>query len=186
MTFAAAADALDDAYSIHAALDEAFGRRGETKYLWAMRPSLAGDAVVILVRTPQPPAGIEPMFAAPTYTPGDGDVIAYAVTACPTWKSEKTGQRRPYDRDNVGGRQRWFERRAQAAGLEIGELRLKAERRWISKEIEGRDRPFWIDATSYAGRGRVTDAKAFRAMLETGFGPRRAWGCGLFVATPAY
>jgi len=62
------------------------------------------------------------------------------------------------------------------------EVRHASSRRWIGKPTaEKPHSPWWIDATTFVGRVRVTDAAVFREMLENGFGQGRAWGCGLFV-----
>lgn len=182
MTFVLPVDMTRDVYALHQRLEDAYGPRSAAKYLWAAVPVRRGTEVLLLVRAPEAPANLAPASIYVVPEPPVGTELSFTVQAMPTVKDARTGRRKPFTRDNNAGREAWFRRRAARSGFDVVAMQQSTSRRWIAKPTPGRQGdPWWIDATTFVGRLRVTDAPAFRATLVGGFGHGRAWGCGLLV-----
>ena len=182
MTFIMPMSTACDVYTLHKKLENAYGPRSEIRYLWAAVPVRCGTDIMLLVRALEAPANLVPASIYVVPDPPAGAELDFSVQAMPTVKDARTGKRKPFTRENNAGREAWFRRRAARSGFEAVALQQATSRRWITKPTPGRQgEPWWIDATTFVGRLRVTDATAFRATLVGGFGHGRAWGCGLLV-----
>jgi CRISPR system Cascade subunit CasE len=80
----------------------------------------------------------------------------------------------------------WFCRRAEGWGFAVGEedgrsVRVVERRVW---NFRRRERPVTVATATFEGVLTVTDAERLRASLREGFGPAKAYGCGLMTVAP--
>jgi len=159
-----------DRYAIHAALDSRWGRRGDSRYRWAL--GAVGDGPAVRVRLPPDhpaaPDGV-PVLAVPA-----GTRLAFRLRANITHKIERSSQRRSWPLEEMAPRRQWLERRAVTHGFAVETAEIEAQRVFIRK-----GRGFWIDETIFTGTLRVEEATAFAAALAGGVGQRGAFGFGL-------
>jgi hypothetical protein len=159
-----------DRYALHAALDQRFGRRGSSGYLWS--PGLVADGAAVRVRLPldHPEAGAGiPIHGAVT-----GDPLGFRLRANVTRKFGPRGRRVSLPRDAIDERRAWLERRATEHGFAVDRVELSVDRIFIRK-----GRGFWIDETIFSGSLVVADAALFKSALAGGVGQRGSFGFGL-------
>jgi hypothetical protein len=159
-----------DRYALHAALDQRFGRRGSSGYLWS--PGMVADGAAVRVRLPPDHAESEAGIAI--HGAGSGDRLGFRLRANVTRKFGPQGRRVSLPRDAIDARRAWLERRAAEHGFSVDRVELTVDRIFIRK-----GRGFWIDETIFSGSLVVVDAARFAAALVGGVGQRGSFGFGL-------
>lgn len=159
-----------DRYALHAALDQRFGRRGSSGYLWS--PGMVADGTAVRVRLP--PDHAEAEAGMPIHSAGAGDRLGFRLRSNVTRKFGPQARRVSLPRDAADKRRAWLERRAAEHGFSVDRVELSVDRIFIRK-----GRGFWIDETIFSGSLTVADAARFGAALVGGVGQRGAFGFGL-------
>lgn len=159
-----------DRYAVHAALDEHFGRRGSTGYLWAL--GRIGDGPAVRVRVPadhgDADGGLDVRVPPPRAT------CSFRLTANITRKIGRSGKRASWPRDEIRPREMWLRRRGEEHGFRIDEVSIDVDRVFVTK-----GRGFWLDLTLFNGTLTVLDPDRFARALVEGVGQRGAFGFGL-------
>ncbi|MGW5122065.1 type I-E CRISPR-associated protein Cas6/Cse3/CasE [Streptomyces noursei] len=153
------------------------------------------------------PAAQTPQWESKPYTPlldriETGQRYAFRLTASPTYRTaspahDQRGRRLPHT--TARHQLRWLVDKAPTHGFTIpaagtpddlgpdGEVPLQVQLRHRGKNTFGKrdhkDNPIRVALTTatYEGALDVTDPQALRALLTTGIGQGRAYGCGLLT-----
>ena len=159
-----------DRYTVHAALDERWGRRGLIGFLWCIGRVEDGPAarVRLPVDHPDGDQGI------PILSPPMGASLRFRLNANITRKIGTTGKRASWPREEIEPRLRWLARRAADNGFMVEHVQAEVGRTFIRKS-----KGFWIDDTRFTGTLTVIDEQRFAAGLVGGIGQRSAFGFGL-------
>ena len=104
---------------------------------------------------------------------------SYLFTLRASVQAKKDGKRSGIAFSDKGNERReaWLTRRGEDNGFTVVAVETTAEKCWVTKP----DAPFWVDATTFTGILRVTDADLFNTALKKGIGRARAWGFGLMT-----
>ena len=109
--------------------------------------------------------------------PAAGDVIAFQLRAC---VADRKGGRNLYP--EIGdwrARRAWLEAQGQKEGFEVLAVHVDGDRQTVTT---GGERKFWIDATSFTGVLKVTNAVKFSSALAAGIGRVcKAFGMGMLI-----
>jgi CRISPR system Cascade subunit CasE len=168
----------------------------ERDYLWRQ----GADGVIYILSEREITGGpLYDVAAVPVPTYSAGDLVRFDLRCSPVVRRSREGKRSA-KRDPV------LERLAGLPPAERGAHRLAYASEWITSWLtrlgtENGYRLETVDVTGYrqeriarqaaapvvismaevAGTLTVTDPIAFVARVRTGFGPARAWGCGLML-----
>ncbi len=127
----------------------------------------------ILIRTDKPVTDAPRGVTAPAL----GDVIAFQLKAC---VADRKGGRNIYP--EIGDwrvRREWLEAQGVKEGFAVLAVHVDGDRQDV---VASGGRKFWIDATSFTGVLKVTDAVKFVSVLARGVGRvGKAFGMGMLV-----
>jgi len=120
-----------------------------------------------------------------------GMVLAFRLRANPTrkvdTKSGPEGERRNGRRVPLMGEEslrEWLERKAAAGGFSVLAVDMQDEGAHSVLHGIHPAGKLSLRAVCYTGRLIVTEPERFRAALEAGIGPGKAYGCGLLSVAP--
>lgn len=169
------AQAETDSYQLHQHLENVFGPRAETGYLWTLDRIGKRPLVAVRTRTDAPsPEGL--LFdRRPVAMPAKGEAAGFRLRASPTYHDDE-GRKRPFAVGDTAARVAWLRRQGRMHGFTVESVRLWARAVPVHKPDA---RPFKIEDCLFTGRVSVNDADRFITALGAGLGPCKSWGFGL-------
>lgn len=173
-----------DVQAVHSCVCWLMGsNRGEGGYLWrwdlpARRLTIqATDAEVGRMRAVP---GLHLTFVARERvdSPAVGDQMSLRVVANATKAAVEAGCGRRGKRRSVDDPAAWLAVRLEAAGL--SDVRAKLDARAGARGVR-MDRTLVQDHSDISATGQVVDAGAFMALVRSGVGRGKSYGCGLIT-----
>jgi hypothetical protein len=159
-----------DAYALHRAVYARFALPAGRRFTFTPLELPSGPAV--LVRGDLP-VGQE------VEVPEEGAEARFLLRATVSRHDRESSRRGAWSKGNVQARLAWLGRQATANGFEIIEAGVQVDAVTIERS-KGR---FWLDASTFTGRLRVTNREQFAAALARGIGKGKAFGFSTLIVS---
>ena len=107
-----------------------------------------------------------------------GEVFSFSIRCICSLSSG--GKKVFFARNDIDGRNKWFQKRASTNGFVVREL---YEAETVTVTIDDRKRTQRLPVTTLQGTLEIKEVTKFMGMLATGIGRGRTWGFGFIILT---